>query len=314
MAEQAGHWQALGDPHAGPFTAGSKDTELLSGFASSTADISSRGPLGSSTVDRHFSLPVLGQQAAAELLTPVLSESTHSNTEHFSEEAIFSSSLLKTAVSVLASTVRLTVSFIEPLMTVSVILRCSEPAVSSSVLGVPQSLGEVVEEEASLGPNQPSQSSGCMGVLTPRGSNVSMLVSIATGELHLRGSLGLTGLKLEKSAQPVSELEVAGEALHAASGRTSDEEVEEDIGEEAGGLLALEGGAVDVPVSIGMSSKLAVHTGPVSTSILSSVLGLEASNGSLFTSSSSESVLSSLSVLPELLGRLWASGAKVTSF
>lgn len=80
---------------------------------------------------------------------------------------------------------------------------------------------------------------------------------------------------------------------------------------------------------------------PVSTSILSSVPGLEASNGSLFTSSSSESVLSSLSVLPELLGhrarvisdleayeignskahicsadlgRLCVSGPKVTSF
>lgn len=33
--------------------------------------------------------------------------------------------------------------------------------------------------------------SGCMGALTPRGSIVSMLVSIATGELHLSGSLGL---------------------------------------------------------------------------------------------------------------------------
>lgn len=30
-----------------------------------------------------------------------------------------------------------------------------------------------------------------MGALTPRGSIVSMLVSMATGELHLRGSLGL---------------------------------------------------------------------------------------------------------------------------
>ena len=33
--------------------------------------------------------------------------------------------------------------------------------------------------------------SGCMGALTPRGSIVSMLVSIATGELHLSGSFGL---------------------------------------------------------------------------------------------------------------------------
>lgn len=33
--------------------------------------------------------------------------------------------------------------------------------------------------------------SDCMGALTPKGSIVSILVSIATGELHLRGSLGL---------------------------------------------------------------------------------------------------------------------------
>lgn len=37
--------------------------------------------------------PVLGQQAAAELLKPVLSKSIHSTTEYFSEEALFSSSL-----------------------------------------------------------------------------------------------------------------------------------------------------------------------------------------------------------------------------
>lgn len=67
----------------------------------------------------------------------------------------------------------------------------------------------------------------------------------------------LTGVKLEKSAQPVPELEVAaGEELHPAS---EEEEEEEDKGEEAAGL---ELGAVVVPVSIGMSSKLAVHTGP----------------------------------------------------
>lgn len=67
--------------------------------------------------------------------------------------------LLKTAVSVLASTVRLTVSFIEPLMTVSVMLRCSQ-AVSSSALDRPQSLGEVGEGQATLVPNQPSHSRG----------------------------------------------------------------------------------------------------------------------------------------------------------
>lgn len=66
--------------------------------------------------------------------------------------------LLKTAVSVLASTVRLTVSFMEPLMTVSVMLRCSQQAVSSSDLDLPQSLGEVEEGEATLVPNHPSQS------------------------------------------------------------------------------------------------------------------------------------------------------------
>lgn len=37
--------------------------------------------------------PVLGQQAAAELLKPVVSESKHSTTEYSSEEALFSSSL-----------------------------------------------------------------------------------------------------------------------------------------------------------------------------------------------------------------------------
>lgn len=42
--------------------------------------------------------PALGQQAAAELLTPVLSKSTHSTTEYFSEEAHFSSSLKHTGI------------------------------------------------------------------------------------------------------------------------------------------------------------------------------------------------------------------------
>lgn len=37
--------------------------------------------------------PVLGQEAAAELLKPVVSESTTSTTEYFSEEDLFSSSL-----------------------------------------------------------------------------------------------------------------------------------------------------------------------------------------------------------------------------
>lgn len=47
-----------------------------------------------------------------------------------------------------------------------------------------------------------------MGALTPSGSAVSMLVSMATGELHLRGSLGLkrNNLYLEKGMRADSEL------------------------------------------------------------------------------------------------------------
>lgn len=70
-------------------------------------------------------------------------------------------------------------------------------------------------------------------------------------------------MKLEKSAQPVSELAVLeGEELHPASGMASVEEGAEDRGQGAAGLVGLDAGAVDVPVSMGMSSKLAVHTGP----------------------------------------------------
>lgn len=70
-------------------------------------------------------------------------------------------------------------------------------------------------------------------------------------------------MKLEKSAQPISVLEGAGGVeLHPASGRSSVEEEEEDTAGGAAGLLGLEAGAVDVPVSMGMSSKLAVQTGP----------------------------------------------------
>lgn len=69
---------------------------------------------------------------------------------------------------------------------------------------------------------------------------------------------------MEKSAQPVSALDVAGGGeLHEVSGRSSVEEEGEAKGEEAAGLLGLVAGAVDVPVSMGMSSKLAVHTGPI---------------------------------------------------
>lgn len=110
-----------------------------------------------------------------------------------------------------------------------------------------------------------------------------MLVSIATGELHLRGSLGLkqgclhfngiqklqqrsevqtaggrsylTGVKLEKSAQLLSGL--GPTEFHAASGGALEEEGDTSV------LLGLGAGAVDVPVSMGMSSKLAVHTGPL---------------------------------------------------
>lgn len=67
---------------------------------------------------------------------------------------------------------------------------------------------------------------------------------------------------MQKLAQPVSELDkVVGEELHATSGGAS---VEEDVVE---GLLELAAGAVEVPVSIGMSSKLAVHTGPTMYSL-----------------------------------------------
>lgn len=69
---------------------------------------------------------------------------------------------------------------------------------------------------------------------------------------------------MEKSAQPVAALEGAGgvavAALHDASSESS---VEEGGGEDtAAGAAGLDAGAVDVPVSMGMSSKLAVHTGP----------------------------------------------------
>lgn len=91
---------------------------------------------------------------------------------------------------------------------------------------------------------------------------LALLLTETEWPLSVRMSY-LTGVKLEKSAQPVSELEVAeGEELHAASERACVEEEEGDKGEEAAGLLGLEAGAVEVPVSMGMSSKLAVHTGP----------------------------------------------------
>ena len=67
----------------------------------------------------------------------------------------------------------------------------------------------------------------------------------------------LTELKLQKFAQPVSVLLVAEEEeLQATSAGVS---VEEDTAAE---LVGLAGGAEEVPVSIGMSSKLAVQTGP----------------------------------------------------
>lgn len=66
--------------------------------------------------------------------------------------------LLKTAVSVLASTVRLTVSFMEPLVTVSVMLRCSQQAASSSDLDVIESFCESEESADTLVSSQPSQS------------------------------------------------------------------------------------------------------------------------------------------------------------
>lgn len=65
--------------------------------------------------------------------------------------------LLKTAVSVLASTVRLTVSFMDPLMTVSVMLRCSQHNGSSSPLNFSQSSSKFEDEEATLVPNHSSE-------------------------------------------------------------------------------------------------------------------------------------------------------------
>lgn len=66
--------------------------------------------------------------------------------------------LLKTAVSVLASTVKLTVSFMEPLVTVSVMLRCSQQLASSSAVGGAQSFCESEGGAEALVSSQPSQS------------------------------------------------------------------------------------------------------------------------------------------------------------
>jgi len=63
---------------------------------------------------------------------------------------------------------------------------------------------------------------------------------------------------LEKSAQLVSVLVGVGGVLQAGPGTTA-------TGEVGGGgeeLLGLEAGAVELPVSMGISSKFAVHTGP----------------------------------------------------
>lgn len=38
MAEQAGHWLPLGDPHAGPFTAGSEDPTLWPSLGTNKKD------------------------------------------------------------------------------------------------------------------------------------------------------------------------------------------------------------------------------------------------------------------------------------
>lgn len=59
----------------------------------------------------------------------------------------------------------------------------------------------------------------------------------------------LTGVKLEKSAQPVS-VSAFGELQPEDSGAAA--------GEVGTGAL----GVVELPVSMGMSSKFAVHTGP----------------------------------------------------
>lgn len=69
-------------------------------------------------------------------------------------------------------------------------------------------------------------------------------------------------MKLEKSAQPVSELAV-GEELQPVPADVG------DGGDPAAAAAAL--GVVDVPVSMGMSSKLAVHTGPEGSKTTTSV-------------------------------------------
>lgn len=68
--------------------------------------------------------------------------------------------LLKTAVSVLASTVRLTVSFMEPLMTVSVMLRCSQHDGWSFPLNFSPYSSKAEEEAAALITHHASPSVG----------------------------------------------------------------------------------------------------------------------------------------------------------
>lgn len=77
-----------------------------------------------------------------------------------------------------------------------------------------------------------------------------------------------TGEKLEKSAQPVSTpgAAAAGDEFQAASAGAA---VVEDKGEDASGVLGLEAAAAPEPVSMGTSSKLAVHTGASNGNTLS---------------------------------------------
>jgi len=70
------------------------------------------------------------------------------------------SNLLKTAVSVLASTVRLRVSFMEPLITVSVTLRCSLAASSSATASALPSRLAGEAGGAPSSPDHPSHSAG----------------------------------------------------------------------------------------------------------------------------------------------------------
>lgn len=100
------------------------------------------------------------------------------------------SNLLKTAVSVLASTVKLTVSFMEPLVTVSVMLRCSQQvAGSSSGLDGPPSFWESEGGADALVSSQPSQSERQQNKKRQKWEFLICLLRIMKGSLHTNVAL-----------------------------------------------------------------------------------------------------------------------------